>query len=471
MIRVAVVDVGSNAIRLVWQAVDIYGQIQDEGYHRYGLRLGTDAFSKGKLTRQTVQDLVAVFHEIAALMQSHQIDSYRAVATAAMRAVANQETVVKRIKRETGLELEVIDGRVESELSRTALVQAVGGVDGRTLLVDLGGGSLELERADGRYRMSTPMGTVRLMKRYPELAQPMSRQAILRMLDQVQADLRKEIGRKGPVAGAVGSGGNLDALSRICPGGQGIVPMVDLERLPVKLVSIAAMTTEERMRVFGLRADRADIIVPAALVVAALHNLFGASYLKVPGSGMREALLNQQTGIVFDIKSYARKIGLRSGFRKLRKIEKSIRYVFEKLAPSHKLHGPGLDVLLKAAVWVHASELGQSFSDVVVAEVEEAELVELALAVIVAKSKKSAQKHLSLIETKHHAAVTMLRGMHQFATRLVDVESDFWPQMYIQEGVLAVRVPQGSPFKRRHFGSCAETMGVALLFAHVVVDA
>ncbi|MBT6488992.1 MAG: Ppx/GppA family phosphatase, partial [Deltaproteobacteria bacterium] len=108
MIRVAVVDVGSNAIRLVWQAVDALGHVRDEGYHRYGLRLGTDAFSLGKLSRQTTQDLVAVFHEIAGLISEHQIDSYRAVATAAMRAASNAPAVVKRIKRETGIKLEVI---------------------------------------------------------------------------------------------------------------------------------------------------------------------------------------------------------------------------------------------------------------------------------------------------------------------------------------------------------------------------
>ena len=68
--------------------------------------------------------------------------------------------------------------------------------------------------------------------------------------------------------------------------------MVDLERLPVKLVSIAAMTAEERINVLRIRADRADIIVPAALLVAALRNvLWGQASLKVPGSGMREALL------------------------------------------------------------------------------------------------------------------------------------------------------------------------------------
>ncbi len=462
MIRVAVVDVGSNAIRLVWQAVDELGQIKDEGYHRYGLRLGTDAFSRGKLTRQTTQDLVAVFHEIAGLMQNHEVDSYRAVATAAMRAVSNQQAVVKRVKRETGIDLEVIDGTLESELSRSALVQAVGGVDGRTLLVDLGGGSLELERADGRYRMSTPLGTVRLMKRYPELANPMSRKAILKMLEQVEQDLKKEVGRKGPVSGAVGSGGNLDALSRICPGGHGAVPMVDLERLPVKLVSIAAMTAEERMNVLGLRADRADIIVPAALVVAALHNVFGAGYLKVPGSGMREALLNQQTGIVSSVKTYARLLGVNSGFRKLRKQEKALRYVFEKLAPYHRLHGQGLDLLLKAA----ALMAGPGNRKGNLEHLVHPGLAQDTLSVIVSKTKHSAQNQLDKLSLSSQNSAIILRGIYQLASRLVDIDSEFWPQMYVQQEVLAIRVPPGSELKRRHFSLCAETMGLGLLFAH-----
>ena len=462
MIRVAVVDVGSNAIRLVWQAVDELGQIKDEGYHRYGLRLGTDAFSRGKLTRQTTQDLVAVFHEIAGLMQSHQVDSYRAVATAAMRAVSNQSAVLKRVKRDTGIDLEVIDGTVESELSRRALVQAVGGVDARTLLVDLGGGSLELERADGRYRMSTAMGTVRLMKRYPELASPMSRQAILRMLERVELDLKAEVGRRGPVSGAVGSGGNLDALSRICPGGHGAVPMVDLERLPVKLVSIAAMTSDERMRVLGLRADRADIIVPAALVVAALHNVFGAGYLKVPGSGMREALLNQQTGVVSNVKTYGKLMGIRSGFRKMRKKEKALRYVFEKLAPYHKLHGQGLDLLFRAA----ALQAGTGARGEHLEQLAQPGLAQAALGVIAASTKNAARNQLSRLDSSSHASAMMLRGMYQLASRLVDAGSEFWPQMYVQQEVLAIRVPPGSEFKRRHFTLCAETMGLALLFAH-----
>ena len=108
------------------------------------------------------------------------------------------------------------------------------------------------------------------------------------------------------------------------------------------------MTTEERIKILGLRADRADIIVPAALVVAALRNIFGANSLKVPGSGMREALLNEQTGRVATTKEYALSVGLKRGFRKLGKSERAIRYTFEKLAPSHHLHGPGLQVLLKA---------------------------------------------------------------------------------------------------------------------------
>jgi len=466
MIRVAVVDVGSNAIRLVWQAVDVFGEIQDEGYHRYGLRLGTDAFSRGKLGRQTVQDLISVFHEIASLLRAHRIDHYRAVATAAMRTASNRDAVVKRIKRETGIELVVIDGVVESGLSRKALVRAVGGVSGRTLLVDLGGGSLELERADGLYRMSTPLGTVRLMKRYPELSGPMSRQHLLKMLDIVHGELRAETGRRGPVVAAVGSGGNLDALSRICPGGHGSVPMVDLERLPVKLVSIAAMTIEERMQILGLRADRADIIVAAGLVVAALHRAFGVESLMVPGSGMREALLNMQTGVTQDVGVVARQVGLRGGVRKLRQKGKSLRYVFEKLAPAHRLHDLGFGILQQASVVEQASCQGLCFEQIVARWELVDELVLAAIRAILAGSTKAFEHATEVLNASQRKTVKTLRGIYQISGRLSGVLPEHWPEMYIEQEVLALRVPGDSDLMRWQFTAAAKTMGLGLLFAH-----
>jgi exopolyphosphatase/guanosine-5'-triphosphate,3'-diphosphate pyrophosphatase len=459
MIRVAVVDVGSNAIRLVWQAVDSLGQVRDEGYHRYGLRLGTDAFSLGKLRRQTTQDLVSVFGEIASLIQTHQIDSYRAVATAAMRAATNTPSVLKRIKRETGIDLKVIDGETESELSRQALVQAAGGVSGRTLLIDLGGGSLELERADGLYRMSTSLGTVRLMERYPELGAPMGRHTLLKMLDQVLVDLRDEVGRRGPVHAAVGSGGNLDALSRICPGGHGPIPMVDLERLPVKLVSIAAMSVEERMNILGLRADRADIIVPAGLVVAALHRMFGVQSLMVPGSGMREALLNLQTATVENVVSRARALGARKGFRKLAQSEKAVRYVFEKLAPMHKLHGAGLGVLFQAQAMTLTKEQGLCVG-------EAASFSQHAVEAILASSQAGFERAVETYSLQEQSTMKTMRGMHQLANRLAGAPVTHWPQMYIDQGALVLRVPGESALMRRQFTGAAKSMGLGLLFSH-----
>ena len=459
MIRVAVVDVGSNAIRLVWQAVDALGHVRDEGYHRYGLRLGTDAFTLGKLSRQTTQDLVSVFYEIAGLISEHQIDSYRAVATAAMRAASNAPAVVKRIKRETGINLEVIDGEIESELSRRALVQAAGGVGGRTLLVDLGGGSLELERSDGLFRMSTSLGTVRLMKRYPQLGAPMGRQTLLKMLDQVLQDLRSEVGRRGKVPAAVGSGGNLDALSRICPGGHGPIPMIDLERLPVKLVSIASMSVDERMKILGLRADRADIIVPAGLVVAALHRMFGVRSLMVPGSGMREALLNQQTASVEDVPSRARNLGVRKGFRKLGQAEKALRYVFEKLAPTHKQHAAGLGVLFEAQAVALARKQGLWVPD-------DGSFAGHALEAILASSQSTLSRAMQKLSADEQSSIKLMKGMHQLAQRLAGVPASHWPQMYIDEGVLVLRVPRDSLLMRWHFTAAAKTMDLGLLFAH-----
>lgn len=463
MVRVAVVDVGSNAIRLVWHEVSSLGEITNEGYHRYGLRLGTDAFGRGTLTKQTVQDLIAVFREVAALIKAHGIHKYRAVATAAMRAASNGPATVERIKRETGLELSIIKGEDESALSRQALVRAVGGVCSRTLLLDLGGGSLELERGDGRFRKSTSLGTVRLLARYPELSQPVGRTRLLALLRAIDQDLKFELGRRKNLLAAVGSGGNLDALSRICPAGDGPIPMIDLSRLPVKLVSIAAMTQAERVRLLGIRPDRADTIVPAGLVVAALHNHFGVGALMVPGSGIREALLDSQLDAQPSVEEQAAFFDQKVGVRKMRHHEKSLRHVFESLSPYHKLHGPGLTVLLQAKsielAGLKSAHVEQAAADLGIVDKCAVKSIEFILG-------GNPEKNSQLRGRSQEHTRRTIRGLYQLAARLAESPKSEWPRLQVSQEVLKVLVPAQSSLMRWHFTAAAKTMGLGLLFAH-----
>ena len=113
MAKLAVVDVGSNAIRLLCVGIDSCGRTDLEEFHRYPLRLGTDVFEHGYLLDSTVEKLREVFATISTRMEDLEIDGYRAVATSAMREAANAQDVLRDLKHSTGLDLEVIDGRAQ----------------------------------------------------------------------------------------------------------------------------------------------------------------------------------------------------------------------------------------------------------------------------------------------------------------------------------------------------------------------
>ena len=105
MFRAAVIDVGSNAIRLVGVTIDSYGAVVERQFERYALRLGTDVFETGRLKRATISSLEKTFRLIAQELENLEIDVYRAVATSAMRDAANGQQVVRRIKKNTGISL------------------------------------------------------------------------------------------------------------------------------------------------------------------------------------------------------------------------------------------------------------------------------------------------------------------------------------------------------------------------------
>ena len=146
--RVAAIDVGSNAIRLMMRQISSTGVATGAGYRRYALRLGTDVFRTGAVTRERAKELVTIFEDIAQRLDQRGVDKYRAVATSAMRDADNGSTLARRIKRQTGIDLEIIDGEQELRLARRVLIRSLGTLPPDALLIDLGGGSLEIERAD-----------------------------------------------------------------------------------------------------------------------------------------------------------------------------------------------------------------------------------------------------------------------------------------------------------------------------------
>jgi exopolyphosphatase/guanosine-5'-triphosphate,3'-diphosphate pyrophosphatase len=326
------------------------GAVTHMEFQRWPIRLGSDAFAHGRIRRERVAMLTGTFEAIAHHLERLGVDAYRAVATAAMRDASNGSKIVTRIRRATGVRVDIISGQEEGRLSRDALVQALGGVvPPDTLLVDLGGGSLELHRARGRWGRSLPMGTVRMLERYPALVRALDRNETESILKNIRRDLGRRLnGGAAPLA--IGTGGNLNVLAALVPARGGFHPAIDMSALSAAAARIAAIPPAERVRAFGLRPDRADVLTPAALVVLALGQQFELPAFVVPGTGLRETILRALAN-ASETETQSRSVvrGLGRQLKRNASLARLVRALFDGLAPVHGLWSPARAPLLAAA--------------------------------------------------------------------------------------------------------------------------
>jgi exopolyphosphatase/guanosine-5'-triphosphate,3'-diphosphate pyrophosphatase len=291
---VAAIDVGSNATRLAWVQVSSTGRLLHHHQERFAVRLGADVFAQGEVSEAKHKALVEVFVGVRDQLRQADVRTYRAVATSAMRDAKNGPTVARSVFDHSGITLQIITGVQESKLSRAALLRSVGTAEPDTLLMDLGGGSLELERAgDGARRgRSLPIGSVRLLETLPTLQAELTPEQFTEARAQVRALLRQHLRAPKKAPTVVGTGGNLDALALLLPVSGSSLPMINLPELLPFAQALAAMPPAQRQKHYNLRPDRADLVVPAALIVLELAELFAVERFVVPGTGLRDALLH-----------------------------------------------------------------------------------------------------------------------------------------------------------------------------------
>src|SRR5690606_15946577 len=131
-------------IRFLTVELTSSGRVVSSDYQRYPVCLGADVFSRGRVGKARETALLAAFRDMRERMGQKGVERYRAIGTAAMREAKNGNTLVEGIQRASGIRLEIIDGAEEAALARQALVRAVGRAPGDSVLLDLGGGTLEL---------------------------------------------------------------------------------------------------------------------------------------------------------------------------------------------------------------------------------------------------------------------------------------------------------------------------------------
>ena len=297
-IHIAAIDAGSNAVRLsvarAYSALDIEPLITE----RYPLRLGEGVFVRHRFSEELLKKAVKAFRHLRGIMDEFGVTKYRAVATSATREAQNRDAMVRLVKQTSGVSLEVIGAKEESRLGREAALAAVGPEVQPRCVVDLGGGSLELtilRDHDVEQGVQLPIGTVRLMTtlNLPGIIRPVQTEQVRRY---VRALLESRL-PKGPNLAdqvAVALGGNAETLSDVAPGPrQDGLPTLELPLLRDRMGDILKRDLRERMKTYGVRRDRADVMGIAAIVLLTLGRYLNVQRFLIPGVGIREGLLQE----------------------------------------------------------------------------------------------------------------------------------------------------------------------------------
>lgn len=297
MPKFAAIDVGSNASRLLIVDARHPERIAPFRSLRVPVRLGHSVFQTGRLDVASIDHCVAAMKEFRAAMDEAEVVSYRAIVTASARGASNSEVLLSRVREEADVDLHAIDGLEEARLVSLA-VRSKMALVGHTLLADLGGGSLELSEVDGannKFSVSLPIGTVRLLEAFFERGGRVNHEReelVHEYLERVLGVHARRL-RARPWRTLVGTGGNFEAIAKLCPVPRTRIPTISVPAARVLLEQMKPLTSHERMARWGLREDRADVIVPALYVVEALGRMTKAARIVVPAVGLKEGLATE----------------------------------------------------------------------------------------------------------------------------------------------------------------------------------
>lgn len=275
--RLAAIDIGSNGARLLiknFRKID-EGEIQISRvmYMRVPLRLGTDVFTLGKVSKARMLMMKHTLKAFKQIMKLNLVDDYRACATSAMRDADNGKRLMKHLAKSTGIKLEIIDGKEEALLLCNNLIENIGSPKGNFAYVDVGGGSTEISILhDGAlmYSHSYNIGTLRI------LGGMVTKASFDRLRDDMQR-LAKDM----PEIRMIGSGGNINKLYKLS---KNKLPERSVAMDEVKDIynRLKALSVEERIEQFGLKADRADVIIPASEIFITIADALGCDRVQVP---------------------------------------------------------------------------------------------------------------------------------------------------------------------------------------------
>ena len=292
--KYAAIDIGSNAVRLlITNIIEDNNKTQFNKSHliRVPIRLGQDAFTVGEISEENIKRMTKAMKAFKLLMEVYGVEKYAACATSAMREAFNGTDIVKSIKQETDIHIEIIDGKKEALIIANSDLNSIIKNEGNYLFVDVGGGSSEFTLfSDGKQITSKSFknGTVRLL----------NNMVTENVWNEIQKWIKNAV-ENYPNIQLIGSGGNINKIFKMSGKPQD-KPLTNVY-LNQQLQKLNTMSYEQRISELGLNTDRADVIIPAIQIYSNALKWSGAKQIFVPKIGLSDgivkAIYNDNSGI------------------------------------------------------------------------------------------------------------------------------------------------------------------------------
>jgi exopolyphosphatase/guanosine-5'-triphosphate,3'-diphosphate pyrophosphatase len=284
--KLAAIDIGSNAARLLITEVSANAKgtmdFTKVNLVRVPLRLGLDVFDRGFISDQRAENLINTIKAYKLLLDVYEVKYLKACATSAMRDAANGGEIIDRVKAETGIDIRVITGQEEAAYIYENHVAENMDKTKSYLYIDVGGGSTELtlfSKGEMVFKESFNIGTIRLM----------NHQVTEQQWQQLKDFLKLQLKNIGPVT-AIGSGGNINKIFSLSKRKEG--KPLNLESLKDYYKEFSSFTVQERIHLYNIREDRADVIVPALQIYVNVMRWANTDEIYVPKIGLADGLIH-----------------------------------------------------------------------------------------------------------------------------------------------------------------------------------
>jgi exopolyphosphatase / guanosine-5'-triphosphate,3'-diphosphate pyrophosphatase len=285
-VKFAAIDIGTNAARLlVGEVSSDNGNtfIQKVSYSRIPLRLGEEVFESGHISERKLEDFIKGIKAFGLISDIFRVEELRACATSAMREAINGESIRKAIQKETGIDIEIISGDEEAELifGTFRLLEINDSIP--YIVVDVGGGSTEVSVFENGERVaarSFNVGTLRLLKGktdadiWSEMHTWLANHVELNTVHQIYA-----------------TGGNINKTHKML--GAGHMEPIHIEALQRLRDELEPLTINQRMKLYQLRPDRADVLVPALDIYIYILKELNCTDIIVPKIGLSDGMIYQ----------------------------------------------------------------------------------------------------------------------------------------------------------------------------------